>query len=74
MNVSRETLDRLRAYEALVLKWSPKINLVSKNTLQETWERHIVDSLQVVDLAPKAGKWHKEIQLKGCRGILNFCF
>ncbi len=57
MNVSRETLDRLRAYEALVLKWSQKINLVSRGTLADTWERHIVDSLQVIELAPKSGKW-----------------
>lgn len=46
-NVSRETLAKLQAYEALVRKWTPAINLVSKNTLPNLWERHIVDSAQV---------------------------
>ena len=57
MDVSRETLDKLRQYEELVKKWSPKINLVAKSTLSDVWDRHIVDSLQVVDLAPKSGHW-----------------
>lgn len=49
-SVSRETLDRLRAYEALVAKWTPVINLVSKNTVGDIWQRHIMDSLQLSGL------------------------
>ena len=30
LNVSRETIDRLRTYEKLVIKWSKTINLVSR--------------------------------------------
>lgn len=46
-DVSRETFDRLNALEALVQKWSPKINLVSKRDLPTVFERHIRDSLQL---------------------------
>lgn len=57
-NVSRETYDLLKAFADLVAKWSPKINLVSKSDLSDIWGRHIVDSLQIVPLVPKApGQW-----------------
>ena len=47
MDVSRETSERLRAYEALIRKWNPKINLVSPTTLESLSDRHINDSLQI---------------------------
>lgn len=57
-NVSRETLDRLRAYESLLRKWNPAINLVAKSTLEDMWSRHFLDSTQIYDLAPKnALRW-----------------
>jgi 16S rRNA (guanine527-N7)-methyltransferase len=56
-NVSRETVARLRMFEALVKKWTKKINLVSKSDAEKIWERHIVDSIQIYDLAPKEGIW-----------------
>lgn len=56
-DVSRETLDALRAFEALVQKWTKKINLVSKGDADQIWSRHIVDSLQVYDIAPASGDW-----------------
>lgn len=46
-NVSRETLDRLRAFEALLIKWNPKINLVAPGEIPRLWERHILDSVQL---------------------------
>jgi 16S rRNA (guanine527-N7)-methyltransferase len=57
MNVSRETQDRLRVFSELLEKWNPKINLVSKASLVELWDRHIADSIQVLDAAPKAMTW-----------------
>lgn len=51
--VSRETMERLRAYEALLLKWQKSINLVSSATLTHLWGRHIWDSAQLVALAPE---------------------
>ena len=58
LNVSRETFERLEHYVALLHKWNPKINLVSRGTLQDVWERHIRDSLQVFEAAEGlAGAW-----------------
>lgn len=46
-DVSRETLDRLRWFEAEFLRWTARINLVSPKTLPAFWERHVIDSSQV---------------------------
>ena len=53
LGVSRETIDRLKVFEKLVLKWSKTINLISKADQHKIWERHIVDSLQIYPLLPK---------------------
>ena len=55
-DVSRETLDRLHAYAALLIKWNPKINLVAKSTIPNIWHRHLADSAQLWALAPKGAK------------------
>jgi 16S rRNA (guanine527-N7)-methyltransferase len=54
--VSRETLQQLREFEALVRRWNPAINLVSKASLPVLWERHIVDSAQLLDYCPAGAK------------------
>jgi 16S rRNA (guanine527-N7)-methyltransferase len=46
-DVSRETMDRLRAYAALLRKWQQSINLVSAATLPALWQRHFLDSAQL---------------------------
>lgn len=56
LNVSRETLAALRSFEALVQRWNPAINLVSKSTLPHLWSRHIVDSAQIFSLCPAGAK------------------
>ncbi|RCW84396.1 16S rRNA (guanine(527)-N(7))-methyltransferase RsmG [Phyllobacterium bourgognense] len=55
--VSRETVDNLYDFEELFRKWSAAINLASPSTLDQLWERHIVDSAQLFDMAPYALKW-----------------
>jgi 16S rRNA (guanine527-N7)-methyltransferase len=52
--VSRETWERLVAYEALVRRWNPAINLVSRASLDSLWSRHIEDSAQVFSFCPPA--------------------
>ncbi len=54
LNVSRETLDRLEILSELLIKWNPRINLVSKSTIDDLWSRHILDSTQVLRSAPKS--------------------
>ena len=55
-NVSRGTLALLNRYEALIKKWNPTINLISKSTLNDIHQRHIADSLQLLSHLPTAGK------------------
>ena len=47
LNVSRETIDKFRAYLTLLEKWQARINLVANSTLAEAWQRHILDSGQL---------------------------
>ncbi|WP_188259805.1 16S rRNA (guanine(527)-N(7))-methyltransferase RsmG [Azospirillum tabaci] len=54
--VSRETLDRLAAYEATLRKWQPKINLVGPSTLPDAWRRHFLDSAQLYPLLPEGAR------------------
>jgi len=55
-NVSRETKEYLSEYVNLISKWNPHINLVSKKSLEDIWPRHIWDSWQINELAPKSAK------------------
>jgi 16S rRNA (guanine527-N7)-methyltransferase len=58
LNVSRETMDRLANYAALVRRWSARINLVSRSSMPHLWYRHILDSAQLMDHAPPgASRW-----------------
>ncbi len=58
LDVSRETIARLEGFAALTAKWTPKINLIAKGTVDQIWERHIVDSAQLYKLAPPSfAKW-----------------
>ena len=53
--VSRETEHNakdLDAYVELLTRWQAKINLVAPATLGEIWRRHILDSAQILSLAP----------------------
>jgi 16S rRNA (guanine527-N7)-methyltransferase len=47
LGVSRETLDRLETYLALLKRWQRAINLVGASTLADPWRRHILDSGQL---------------------------
>ena len=48
VHVSRETIDRLEVHRDLLKKWNSKINLVSPGTIENSWERHVCDSAQLV--------------------------
>ncbi|WP_295810529.1 16S rRNA (guanine(527)-N(7))-methyltransferase RsmG [uncultured Nitratireductor sp.] len=55
--VSRETFDRLVAFEEIFRRWSRHINLAAPSTLEALWERHILDSAQLLSLEPDALTW-----------------
>jgi 16S rRNA (guanine527-N7)-methyltransferase len=54
--VSRETMERLEVYAALLARWNRHINLVAPATIASVWTRHIADSAQLLDLAPEAAR------------------
>jgi len=56
-SVSRETFDRIESFEAHFRRWNSAINLVAPSTLPELWDRHILDSAQLVPHARNAKKW-----------------
>ena len=55
--VSRETAARLNDFVQLLLKWQRTTNLVAPASLSEVWTRHVLDSLQLLALAPDALTW-----------------
>lgn len=54
--VSRETELKLQTYMELLRKWQQKINLVSKATLDDVWNRHFSDSLQLSQMIPNKSR------------------
>ena len=55
--VSRETLERLDRFVALLLTWQGTTNLIAPSTVSHLWMRHVADSLQLLGLAPEARVW-----------------
>lgn len=47
IDVSRETLARLKSYLGLLDDWNRRHNLVSAGSLQDAWRRHFLDSAQL---------------------------
>lgn len=47
--VSREINDKINAYIDLLLKWNRKINLISSSTIQDIKDRHVLDSIQLLN-------------------------
>jgi len=57
-DVSRETLQNLRSFEQDLISWSRRINLVAKSTIDDVWNRHILDSAQLFEYAkPTVRTW-----------------
>lgn len=54
-DVSRETFERIEAFAGLLRTAAEEQNLVARSTLDDMWERHILDSAQLVRFEPYAG-------------------
>ena len=52
-DVSRETFDRLKLCQQELNEWQKKFNLVSNNSLEDSWNRHFLDSAQLFPLIPQ---------------------
>ena len=56
--VSRETTDLLEAYVAMVTDANSEQNLISASSIHSIWERHVLDSAQLVRFENKtAASW-----------------
>jgi len=51
--VSRETQAKLRDFLALLRRWNTRINLVAQQEPEILWQRHVLDSLQLLPLMPE---------------------
>ena len=72
--VSRETVERLDAYEALLREEATRQNLVAASTLETLWPRHILDSAQLVKFEPRVGASWLDIGAgAGLPGIVLAC-
>ena len=57
-DVSRETFDRIAAYVELLKAAAERQNLIAPSTIETVWERHILDSAQLVRFEPFPGaRW-----------------
>jgi 16S rRNA (guanine527-N7)-methyltransferase len=72
--VSRETFEKIDAYAALLREEARRQNLVSASTLDHLWDRHILDSAQLVRFEPRAGATWADIGSgAGLPGIVIAC-
>lgn len=58
IEVPHEVIEKLQIFQELVQKWNKAINLISESSIQNFWERHILDCLQLMKYIP-----NKEIHL-----------
>lgn len=54
--VSRETFESLEKFETMFQEWAARINLVSPATLNEVWDRHVLDSAQLWSVVPTSAQ------------------
>jgi 16S rRNA (guanine527-N7)-methyltransferase len=71
--VSRETLQRLDRFIALLLERLRTTNLIASSTIPYLWTRHIADSLQLLDLVPHARTWVDVGSGAGFPGLVIAC-
>lgn len=50
LNVSRESWRRLEIYVELLDKWQRRIDLIGPATVDDIWQRHVADGLQLLPL------------------------
>ena len=51
--VSRETISSLVEYEKKLINYNKNLNLIGKSTINTIWNRHFLDSAQVIDFIDK---------------------
>ena len=54
VSLKSDTLERLEVFATMLVRWNRIVNLVSASDELLLWERHILDSLQLVPYLPQA--------------------
>ena len=54
--VSRETIRSLEKYEKMLISANNSLNLIGKSTIPDIWNRHFLDSFQLIDFIGKNEK------------------
>ena len=54
--VSRETITSLIKYEEMLIDANKSLNLIGNSTINQIWNRHFLDSVQVIDFIDKNNK------------------
>ncbi len=54
--VSRETITSLKKYENTLIKANRTLNLIGNSTIKDIWNRHFLDSVQVIDFIEENDK------------------
>ena len=53
LDVSRETFNQLQTYVDLVVHSQEVLNLIGPSTVDTIWERHVLDSAQLIRYLPE---------------------
>ena len=54
--VSRETISSLKIYQEILIEANKTLNLLGKSTINFIWNRHFLDSAQLIDFIDKNDK------------------
>lgn len=57
LGLTDAAIARIEIHHALLVDWSTRMNLVGPKELARYWERHALDSAQLVGHAPEALRW-----------------
>ncbi len=57
LDVPRGTIEQIESFVALLVEENSRQNLVAKSTLDDLWQRHILDAAQLLSFSPKRGSW-----------------
>ena len=79
LNVSRETSKKLYLFTDILLKKNQELNLIGKNTVDDVYQRHILDSLQllkyiniddkILDIGTGAGFPGLVLNIASCKNV-----
>lgn len=55
-SLSDDVLVRLKAYDAVLVDWSARHNLIARSTMEDRWDRHYRDSAQLFAHIPETAR------------------